>query len=91
MSIKNIFIYVIIFGSLSIFVLMSAEAQTKLTTLKGRVRNLTSGYTMPAQKVTLRIYHNDKPERGLQTMTNTNGEYRFTNLNVGKEWEYQLH
>jgi len=82
---------IIIFGLLFISGHLSAEIQTKFATLKGKVVNLTSGYVMPAQQVTLRVYHNDKLERELQTMTNTDGEYWFTNLNAGKEWTYQLH
>lgn len=89
---RNTFtVLIIILGILFIFGNLYAEAQKEFSTLKGKVVNLTSGHSIPAQKVTLRIYQNDELKRELQTMTNTDGEYWFTDLDVGKEWTYQLH
>lgn len=91
MNHKYSFTFIVILGVLSIFGHLSAQTQTKTATLRGKERNLTSGYTIPSQKVTLKIYYNDELKRELQTMTNTDGEYGFTNLNYGKKWTYQLH
>jgi len=93
MNKKNIlltFIIFVIFISINLSV-EAEQTQQKFSTLKGTVRNLTSNYPVPAQKVTLRIYHNAELDGEKQTMTDTAGKYIFPDLNVRGEWTYQLH
>lgn len=91
MNRKYNFTILIIVGLILIFGNLYTEAQTESSTLKGKIANLTSGRSIPIQEVTLRIYQDDEFASEIQTMTNTDGEYFFTDLNVGKEWTYQLH